>query len=116
MYYEREEKELNMLLFPEILNNVARIDRVLSKAGGQLLLVGRSGVGKKTASLLVAYMLRYRFVSPAITRNYGLTQFNADLKTVVQAAGIDGEDVVLYIEDRQMLSNAVLETLNSLLR
>ena len=115
VYYEREEKELNMLLFPEILSNVARVDRVLSRSGGQLLLVGRSGVGKKTVAVLISYMLRYRFHTPAITRGYGLANFFVDLKTVIQAAGIEGEKVVLYIEDRQMANGAVLETLNSLL-
>jgi len=115
MYYEREEKELNMLPFAEILNNIARVDRVLSQGGGQLLLVGRSGCGKKTAALLVSYMLRYKFHSPAVTRGFGLVQFYAYLKTVIQAAGVEGEHTVLYIEDRQMVNSAMLQTLNSLL-
>ena len=30
IYYEREEKDLDMLLFPEMLENVTHIDRTLS--------------------------------------------------------------------------------------
>ena len=41
--YEREEKALNILLFPEILDHLVRIDRVLSVESGAMLLVGRSG-------------------------------------------------------------------------
>jgi dynein heavy chain 2, cytosolic len=47
-------------------------------------------------------MLRYKFHSPAMTRQYGLSAFFADLKTVVQLAGIEGHPIVLYIEDRQV--------------
>lgn len=115
MYYEREETELNLLLFPEVLQNVARFDRVLSSGSGQLFLIGRSGVGKRTLTLLVAYMLRYRVFSPAVTRGYNLSSFFADLKGVVQSAGIDGEHVVLFLDDHRLTSNAMLETLNSLL-
>jgi dynein heavy chain 2 len=39
--FEREVKDLNILLFPEVLLRMARLDRVLSKPAGSLLLVGR---------------------------------------------------------------------------
>jgi dynein heavy chain 2 len=54
--YEREEKELNMLLFPEVLEQLSRVDRVLSKPMGCLLLVGRSGVGRRNAVTLISHM------------------------------------------------------------
>ena len=38
--YEREFKELGMLLFPEIVARIARLDRVLSAPGGSALLIG----------------------------------------------------------------------------
>jgi len=71
LLYEREEKELNMLLFGEILDHVARADRVLSEDGGHLLLIGRTGVGRRTAVTLVCYLHRYEFCTPAVTRDYG---------------------------------------------
>jgi dynein heavy chain 2 len=52
--YEREVKELNILLFPEVLERVARFNRVLSQPGGHLLLAGRSGVGRRSTATLVA--------------------------------------------------------------
>ena len=48
-HYERETAELNMLLFPQILEHISRVDRVISNPGGNLLLIGRSGVGRRTA-------------------------------------------------------------------
>ena len=45
--FEREFKELHMLLFPEVLHRIAHFDRVLSIPGGALLLCGSSGVGRR---------------------------------------------------------------------
>ena len=52
--YEREVKELGLLLFPEALRHIVAIDRVLSRPGGNLLLVGASGVGPPPWSRLWA--------------------------------------------------------------
>lgn len=41
MYYEREERDLNMLLYPEILEHITNIDRVLTSYSGHILLVGK---------------------------------------------------------------------------
>mmetsp|Transcript_17017 Transcript_17017/g.54247 ORF Transcript_17017/g.54247 Transcript_17017/m.54247 type:complete len:3325 (+) Transcript_17017:156-10130(+) len=113
--YERENKELNILLFPEILDRLARFDRVLSTPGGSMLLNGRSGVGRRTGVTLAAYMLRMELVSPNMTRQYGIKEFRADLKGLLQRAGVDNEPVVLFLEDHQLVDTAFLEMVNSLL-
>ena len=65
--YEREVKELNILLFPEVLDRVARFNRVLSQPGGHLLLAGKAGVGRRTTTALVAYAHDIAFFSPKMT-------------------------------------------------
>jgi dynein heavy chain 2 len=115
MYYEREERELDMLLFPELLEHVAHVDRVLSSYGGHLLLVGRCGVGRRNAVTIVSYMLGYEVYSPTPAREYGPKQFCADVKVVMAAAGVRGEHVVLFVEDFQIVSENILELINSLL-
>ncbi|CAE7880984.1 DYH1B, partial [Symbiodinium sp. KB8] len=101
MMYEREEKELHIQLFREVLDHIAQVDRVLSEEGGSLLLVGHSGVGRRSATTLVAHMHGMELYTPAITRSYGAKQFFGDIKGVLQKAGVAGEEVVLYIEDHQ---------------
>ena len=113
--YEREERDLQIKLFPEILDHLAFIDRVLSQAGGHLLLTGRSGVGRRTATVLASYMLGHQFMSPSVTRGFDAKGFAAELKPVLQVAGVDGQDVVLYLEDHQFTSEAILELVNSLI-
>ena len=99
--YEREIKALPIQLFPEVLEHLAHAERVLSRPGGSILLVGRSGVGRRTAVALSAFMLNMRFVTPNLKRGYGPKDFKLDLKKTLEIAGVEGEHVVLYVEDHQ---------------
>ncbi|XP_076446844.1 LOW QUALITY PROTEIN: cytoplasmic dynein 2 heavy chain 1-like [Babylonia areolata] len=113
--YSKEMRELDVIIFKEVLENVARVDRVLTSPGGSLLLAGRSGVGRRTAVTLVSFMHNMQLFWPKVSRNYGDKQFKLDLKTVMQLAGIDGEQVVLLLEDHQFIQPQFLELINSLL-
>uniref|UniRef100_A0A3Q1HTI5 Cytoplasmic dynein 2 heavy chain 1 n=1 Tax=Anabas testudineus TaxID=64144 RepID=A0A3Q1HTI5_ANATE len=113
--YSRDNRELDLLLFWEVCDFVSRVDRVLSRPGGSLLLAGRSGVGRHTATCLVSHMHGYTLFTPKISRGYTLKHFNNDLKTVMQLAGLEGQQVVLLLEDYQFVHSAFLEMVNSLL-
>ena len=97
------------------MEHLTRIDRVLSQPGGHLLLAGRSGVGRRSATTLVAYMLGAHLVTPSVTRNFGVEALKNELKQAIQTAGIEAEATVLYLEDHQLCSDAILEVVNSLL-
>ncbi|KAE9115561.1 Cytoplasmic dynein 2 heavy chain 1 [Phytophthora fragariae] len=113
--YEREEKDLHMLLFDEILEHLTIIERVMSEPGGSMLLVGNSGVGRRSATTLISYILNYTMFSPSITRNYDAGNFRTDLKTLLVKAGVEGQHYVLYLEDHHFTQDAILELTNSLL-
>ncbi|XP_057314672.1 cytoplasmic dynein 2 heavy chain 1-like isoform X2 [Hydractinia symbiolongicarpus] len=113
--FARDTKEIDYLIFREVLETVAKIDRVLTQPSGSLVLAGRSGVGRRTAVMLVAHMHQVNIVSPKISRGYGVKQFKNDLKIAMQSAGIDGEQVILLIEDHQLVEAEFLELINSLL-
>lgn len=78
----REQCELDMYIFKEVLDHIARVDRVLSRPGGSLLLAGRSGVGRRTSVRLVAHMHHMEIVTPHVARNYTVKTFKNDLKHV----------------------------------
>ena len=78
----RENRELDILIFKEVLDNIARVDRTLTKPSGSLLMAGRSGVGRRTAVALVAHMHNIQLFTPKVSRGYGLKQFRTDLKSV----------------------------------
>ena len=113
--YEREFRELHMHLFPESVHSVAVANRILSRPGGCMLLVGESGIGRRNSALLVSHMLNLQFVSFNITRDYSSKEFKRDLKVILQSAGIEDKPSCMYIEDYQLVHAEFLQLLNSLL-
>lgn len=81
-YIGREQSELDILLFSEVLDHISRVDRVLTQPGGSLLMGGRSGVGRRTAVSLVAFMHQITLYTPNVSRHFGVKQFKNDLKNV----------------------------------
>lgn len=81
--YEREFKEMNIHLFDDILDQIAFAERALSKPGGHILMAGRSGVGRKTTTQLIAHMLNMNFFSPNMHRDYGMKEFKKDIKNAL---------------------------------
>ncbi|KAK7078013.1 hypothetical protein SK128_012525 [Halocaridina rubra] len=113
--YSREKIELDLLLFSEVLDAMARVDRILTVPGGSLLLAGRSGVGRRTAVTVIANFHGLRVMSPNTSLGYSIKNFKNDLKQVMQSAGVDGEQVLLLLEDHHLVSSDFLEVINSLL-
>lgn len=117
-HYERETAELNMLLFPQILEHISRVDRVISNPGGNLLLIGRSGVGRRTAVKIVSHMHGYDFYNPSLTRSAeedAMRHFRSELKPVFHSVATEMGHSILYLEDHHFSCEAVLELVNSML-
>jgi len=113
--YEREIKELNIHLFQEILEHMTQVDRILAKPGGSILVAGRAGVGRQTATAIVANMHNMAFMSPEVTRDYTRKKFFTTLKRCYEEAALGEKEVVLFIEDYHMEFEFVLECVNSIL-
>lgn len=113
--YERDVKEISLTLFNEVLLRISRMERVLGKSGGSLLLAGRPGIGRKSAVEIVCNMLQIKVVSPNVGRNYTMKLFYAELKTILLAVGVNGEEMALVMEDYQLVDPMILESLNSIL-
>ena len=99
----------------EALDLAARYDRVLAQPGGSLLLAGRAGVGRRAAVCLVSALHSARLVTLKMGKNFGLKQFRNELKSVMQASGVEGEQIFLMVEDHNIISDEMLDLLNSLL-
>ena len=94
----RENHELNILIFDEVLLNVARVDRVLTQPGGSLLMAGISGVGRRSAVSVVAYMHHMTLYTPKTPRGYSLKSFKMDLKSVRKVTIISFLIIINFID------------------
>ncbi|CAH8515920.1 unnamed protein product [Schistosoma mattheei] len=112
---EKSPQAENLVLFPDFIDYICRIDRVLSRPSGSLLLAGRSGTGRRSALNIVAHIHQLNVFRLHTGRDNQMRQFITDIKTVCQAAGIENQPTLLIIEDYQLTSDYFLEIINSLL-
>jgi dynein heavy chain 2 len=113
--FSRENWQPTLYNTKELLDMCARCDRVLSMPGGALLLAGRSGAGRRTAISVTSSLLEAKLITLKMGKTYGIKQFKSDLKTAMQASGVDNDQVVLIIEDFNIIDDQFLDLINSLL-
>ncbi|KAH9371213.1 hypothetical protein HPB48_010888 [Haemaphysalis longicornis] len=94
----------------EWLELAAHADWALGRPSGWLLSAGASGTGRRLAILLAANRAGLPCISP---RGRCLAASRADLRALVQEAGLDGRPVVLLLEEQQ-LDSASFDLLASL--
>eukprot|EP01028_Stygiella_incarcerata_P004192 TRINITY_DN1890_c0_g1_i5.p1 TRINITY_DN1890_c0_g1~~TRINITY_DN1890_c0_g1_i5.p1 ORF type:complete len:4092 (-),score=1034.80 TRINITY_DN1890_c0_g1_i5:737-12970(-) len=113
--YQRETKDLRVVLFREVLELVEKMDRVLCMKGGSLFLVGNSGSSRRSMISLLCHIHRMELLTLSLTRDYGTREFKMDLKNFLALAGVEGKEIVLFLEDHHFRDENVLESINSLL-
>ncbi|KAJ3270644.1 Cytoplasmic dynein 2 heavy chain 1 [Terramyces sp. JEL0728] len=113
--YERDIQNLELQLYPEMVEQITRIERILGQAGGSLLLAGRPGIPYSKLVTFTSYTYDYKIVCPKVSPTYTTKLFLADVKQALQIAGVQAEDVTFMIEDFQLVHPSFLEIINSLL-
>jgi dynein heavy chain 2 len=79
----REYEELDLEMFREPLDLMGKMDRILTKPKGSVLVAGRAGVGRKPAAGVIACMHGFNLYFPRLTANYNFKTFATDLKQVM---------------------------------
>jgi dynein heavy chain 1 len=113
--FNEEKYSIQLVVFDSVLDHIIRIDRVLRQPIGHLLLVGSSGVGKTTLSRFVSWMNGLDVFQIKAGRNYGLADFDANLREVMKRSGCKMEKICFIFDESNVLGVAFLERMNALL-
>ncbi|CAE7941528.1 DHC-8, partial [Symbiodinium sp. KB8] len=113
--FSEEQLAVELVLCDGVLEHCLRIDRVLRQPLGHVLLVGESGAGKTTLSRFVAWMNGMTVFQVKTSHSYTLEDFDNDLRGVMWAAGVNGDQVAFIFDESNVLSSAFLEKMNALL-
>jgi dynein heavy chain 2 len=113
-FYEREVKDIKVVMVPEVFALMAGIEKKLLE-GGALLLAGSSGNFRRSAVSLMSFKHKFQLLTPLVLRNPTLRDFNKDMKSFLELAGGQNKKVVLFLEDHQLQKSEFLEKINSLI-
>ncbi|KAI5737300.1 hypothetical protein M8J76_012015 [Diaphorina citri] len=105
----------NIVFIPELLSTVAYCERILTATSGSLVFVGSAGYGRKSAVKAVATRFGAKVISPKMSVGYNVNSFKVDLKSVLQKAALENEQVFFLLEDFHLFDVEVIDLINSLL-
>eukprot|EP00439_Symbiodinium_sp_Y106_P064710 s2832_g10.t1 len=108
--------KMNIVFFRDACMHLARATRTIRQPRGNLLMVGVSGVGRKSIARIAAHMADFQCFSIEITRTYGANDFKEDLKNIMNGvAKGGGKGVVFLFSDTQIVKESFLEDINNIL-
>ena len=108
-------RRLDLVLFDDALQHLARIARVLRTPRGSALLVGDGGTGKQSLVRLAAYIAQQRLFQITLTKAYNLAALKDDLRIVYKYAGHARKPITFLVSDAEIKEEAFLEYINSML-
>eukprot|EP00397_Hematodinium_sp_SG-2012_P000140 GEMP01000140.1.p1 GENE.GEMP01000140.1~~GEMP01000140.1.p1 ORF type:complete len:2733 (+),score=458.69 GEMP01000140.1:292-8199(+) len=108
--------QMNLVFFRDARQHLARICRIIRQPRGNALLIGVSGVGRKSLARMAAHMADFKCSSIEITRSYDTSTFREDLKEVMMTiVKNSGKGLVFSFGDTQIVKEDFLENLNNIL-
>jgi len=115
-YNTTNPNKLNIVFFRDACFHLARCSRTIRQPRGNMLMVGVSGVGRKSIARIGSHMAEFQCYSIEITRTYGSNEFKEDIKGMMNAvAKAPGKGVVFLFSDTQIVKESFLEDINNLL-
>ncbi|CAD7977239.1 unnamed protein product, partial [Amoebophrya sp. A25] len=94
--------QMNLVFFSDCCKHLSRMCRVLRQPRGNGLLVGVSGVGRKSIGRLASFMQEIAPFSIEITKSYDLPQFNDDIKLMMFQVA-KGQPTMFLFSDTQIV-------------
>lgn len=115
-YNSMNPSKMNLVFFKDAQEHLARSARIIRQPRGNALLVGVSGVGRKSMARMAAHMAEFNCSSIEITRTYGVNDFREDLKRMMtEVTKGEGKGMAFLFSDTQIVKETFLEDINNIL-
>ena len=108
-------KHLNLVLFLDACEHVARISRIISQPEGHALLLGVGGSGRRSLSRLSAYINMHRLYTVEVGKGYNFAKWRDDMKELILLTVSKNRQITFLVSDSQMVDTRMLEDINCLL-
>jgi len=109
------KNKLDIVLFEDALNLLARINRILNQPFGNALLVGLGGSGRHSLTRLATYMQDYQLYEIEMDRDFSQNEWYEYLKEMLKSVGLHDKQAVFLVSDANIVNESFLEDINNLL-
>jgi len=113
--YNEENSQMKLVMFPDAIEHVSRIARVLRQPGGNSLLLGVGGSGRSSLTRLASFVSEYKLCMVQVHKNYTVVDWHEDLKNMLLDAGLKEQPTVFLFNDTQIINESFLEDVNNIL-
>lgn len=109
-FVERDGQIMNIHITTELLNLTAKLAKGLTQNKGHILLLGKSGVGRKTSIKILSAFFSHKLVIANSDMH-----FCNELKHAVQSATLENEIVYFVLEDHILSKPKIASLINTLI-
>ena len=106
---------MDLVLFQQAAEHIARIARIISSPGGNAMLIGVGGSGKQSLSRLAAFICNYEVRQLQVTGSFKVDDLLEAFKDMFKAAGVKGIQMVFLMTDSQVVDDRFLIYINAIL-
>ena len=114
-YNSTSKVPMNLILFLDACELVARVCRILRQPQGNALLLGVGGSGRQSLSKLATYMNSYKMFQIEVIKGYSMKDWRENLKDVLKGAGVEAKPTAFLFVDTQIINENMLEDINTVL-
>ena len=106
---------MNLVLFTNAIEHCCRIARIIGQPGGNAMLVGVGGSGRKSLTTLAVFICDMKVFQIQISKVYGKNEWRDDLRTVLRMSGEKQQDTIFLFSDTQIKREDFVEDINNIL-
>ena len=86
-----------------------------SFSGGNALLVGVGGSGRKSVTALASFISNQKLEQIELTKSYGFVEWREDIKRIMRKSGLEDQSTTFMLMDTQLVDEVFVEDINNLL-
>jgi dynein heavy chain len=107
---------MDLVLFDDAIDHVVKIHRVITTEGGNMMLVGVGGSGRKSLTALAISIATFETFEIEMKKGYTIKDWRDDLREkLFQSSGVESIPHVFLFSDTQMINEAFVEDINNIL-